>query len=383
PAGDAKDGLNGRLAKVDGIDVPAVDENGNGKPDAEEAAEAFNNAKVHLEKALNTVIQPNDDLYASYKLAFGKPEGNPEGSTSSWREVLNRNSGSGFTVDKNHGGEFRYTYNGLEDSDIISTGYSIGGISRTMISRNDMSINTNGGDDIIAVGQDIGRSYSAGYTDKKYVTDMGDGNDILFVGLSNEAVQINLRADGSLRVIDKGNDFSSGDLINVSADYDSDNGGVISSTTINMGSGDDTILALGFSSGGNAIQNSTIALGAGNDIIQVNGGIEASKIDGGTGFDTLIISNGTISSDSFTGFEKIELASSGHLLLHSKDFSNHDIGGILKVTGENGSTVNIQNFNWQESGLGRTEEDGVIYTTYISSDYPDLSLWVQDSIEIL
>ncbi|EEQ8884132.1 hypothetical protein GLQ51_004448 [Escherichia coli] len=383
PAGDAKDGLNGRLAKVDGIDVPAVDENGNGKPDAEEAAEAFNNAKVHLEKALNTVIQPNDDLYASYKLAFGKPEGNPEGSTSSWREVLNRNSGSGFTVDKNHAGEFRYTYNGLEDSDIISTGYSIGGISRTMISRNDMSINTNGGDDIIAVGQDIGRSYSAGYTDKKYVTDMGDGNDILFVGLSNEAVQINLRADGSLRVIDKGNDFSSGDLINVSADYDSDNGGVISSTTINMGSGDDTILALGFSSGGNAIQNSTIALGAGNDIIQVNGGIEASKIDGGTGFDTLIISNGTISSDSFTGFEKIELASSGHLLLHSKDFSNHDIGGILKVTGENGSTVNIQNFNWQESGLGRTEEDGVIYTTYISSDYPDLSLWVQDSIEIL
>ncbi|WP_250667781.1 GA-like domain-containing protein, partial [Escherichia coli] len=383
PAGDAKDGLNGRLAKVDGIDVPAVDENGNGKPDAEEAAEAFNNAKVHLEKALNTVIQPNDDLYASYKLAFGKPEGNPEESTSTWREVLNRNSGSGFTVDKNHAGEFRYTYNGLEDSDIISTGYSIGGISRTMISRNDMSINTNGGDDIIAVGQDIGRSYSAGYTDKKYVTDMGDGNDILFVGLSNEAVQINLRADGSLRVIDKGNDFSSGDLINVSADYDSDNGGVISSTTINMGSGDDTILALGFSSGGNAIQNSTIALGAGNDIIQVNGGIEASKIDGGTGFDTLIISNGTISSDSFTGFEKIELASSGHLLLHSKDFSNHDIGGILKVTGENGSTVNIQNFNWQESGLGRTEEDGVIYTTYISSDYPDLSLWVQDSIEIL
>uniref|UniRef100_UPI00406C0CA4 GA-like domain-containing protein n=1 Tax=Escherichia coli TaxID=562 RepID=UPI00406C0CA4 len=34
PAGDAKDGLNGRLAKVDGIDVPAVDENGNGKADA-------------------------------------------------------------------------------------------------------------------------------------------------------------------------------------------------------------------------------------------------------------------------------------------------------------------------------------------------------------
>ncbi|MBI0350102.1 hypothetical protein JAO21_12960, partial [Escherichia coli] len=51
PAGDAKDGLNGRLAKVDGIDVPAVDENGNGKPDAEEAAEAVNAATAKVAEA--------------------------------------------------------------------------------------------------------------------------------------------------------------------------------------------------------------------------------------------------------------------------------------------------------------------------------------------
>ncbi len=95
-----------------------------------------------------------------------------------------------------------------------------------------------------------------------------------------------------------------------------------------MGNGDDTILALGWSDGGNAVQNSIIELGSGNDTMQVNGTIEASKIDGGAGFDTLIISNGTISSESFTGFEKIELMSSGHLVLHSKDFSNHDIGGF-------------------------------------------------------
>ncbi|MCW7445080.1 hypothetical protein OHD41_12475 [Escherichia coli] len=49
--GDAKDGLNGRLAKVDGIDVPAVDENGNGKPDAEEAAEAVNAATAKVAEA--------------------------------------------------------------------------------------------------------------------------------------------------------------------------------------------------------------------------------------------------------------------------------------------------------------------------------------------
>ena len=355
------------------------DQDGNGKADDQDA---FENAKVHVEKALNTVYQTNDDLYAKYAVSFNKPEGNVDGSTTLWKPVLNKNNGAYFSYDKNEVGEFKYIYNGVNDTDIISTKYSIGGTDRTMTTRNDMDILTGEGDDIIAVGQDIGRSYSTGYTDKKYLTDMGDGNDILFVGLSNEAVQINLREDGSLRAIDKGGYLSSGDIINVSGDYDSDNGGVISSTTIKMGSGDDTILALGWSSGGNAVQNSIIDLGAGNDTIQVNGSIESSKIDGGTGFDTLMISNGIISSDSFTSFEKIELSSSGHLVLHSKDFSNHDIGGILKVTGEYGSSVDIQDFNWQANGLGRIVEDGVSYTTYISSEYPDLSLWVQDSIEI-
>ncbi|MEF6031311.1 GA-like domain-containing protein [Escherichia coli] len=381
--GPVKTGFSERLDKLDGIKVPAVnDQDGNGKPDDQDAQEAFENAKVHVEKALNTVYQTNDDLYAKYAASFNKPAGNVDGSTTLWKPVLNKNNGAYFSSARNAVGEFKYIYNGLNDTDIISTKYSIGGTGRTMTTRNDMDILTGEGDDIIAVGQDIGRSYSTGYTDKKYLTDMGDGNDILFVGLSNENVQINLRADGSLRAIKKGDYFTSGEIINVSGDYDSDSGGVISSTTIKMGNGDDTILALGWSDGGNAVQNSIIELGSGNDTMQVNGTIEASKIDGGAGFDTLIISNGTISSESFTGFEKIELMSSGHLVLHSKDFSNHDIGGILKVTGETGSSVNIQDFNWQQGRLGRIEEDGVSYTTYISAEYPDLSLWVQDGIDI-
>ncbi|WP_244583943.1 GA-like domain-containing protein [Escherichia coli] len=383
PDGQEKSELQNRLDAVDGITVPAVnDQDGNGKPDDQDAQEAFENAKVHVEKALNTVYQTNDDLYAKYAASFNKPAGNVDGSTTLWKPVLNKNNGAYFSSAKNAVGEFKYIYNGLNDTDIISTKYSIGGTGRSMTTRNDMDILTGEGDDIIAVGQDIGRSYSTGYTDKKYLTDMGDGNDILFVGLSNENVQINLRADGSLRAIKKGDYFTSGEIINVSGDYDSDSGGVISSTTIKMGNGDDTILALGWSDGGNAVQNSIIELGSGNDTMQVNGTIEASKIDGGAGFDTLIISNGTISSESFTGFEKIELMSSGHLVLHSKDFSNHDIGGILKVTGETGSSVNIQDFNWQQDRLGRIEEDGVSYTTYISAEYPDLSLWVQDGIDI-
>lgn len=96
-----------------------------------------------------------------------------DGSTTLWKPVLNKNNGAYFSSAKNAVGEFKYIYNGLNDTDIISTKYSIGGTGRSMTTRNDMDILTGEGDDIIAVGQDIGRSYSTGYTDKKYLTDMG------------------------------------------------------------------------------------------------------------------------------------------------------------------------------------------------------------------
>ncbi|HDW2448588.1 TPA: hypothetical protein RLU78_003617, partial [Escherichia coli] len=341
-----------------------------------------NNKKAHVEKALNTVYQTDDDLYAHYVLAFGKPAGNVSGSTTSWTPVINKNIGANFSVDRNDSGEFRYKYHGVDGDDIISTKYSIGGTAISMLNRNDMHIITGEGDDIVSVGQDIGAWYGPVGADIKYFTDMGDGDDILFVGLSNESIQINLRADGSLRAIGKDDYLSSGEIINVSGNYDSSDGGVISSTTISMGSGDDTILALGHSGGGNAVQNSVISLGSGNDIIQVNGSIERSHIDGGAGFDTLVISNGTIYSGSFSGFEMVELTSSGHLVLDSKDFAYDDVNRILKVTGDYGSSVDIQNFDFREGGVGHINENNTGYTTYISSDHPDMSLWIQDGVEI-
>ncbi|WP_215258310.1 GA-like domain-containing protein, partial [Escherichia coli] len=383
PAGDAKDGLNGRLAKVDGIDVPAVDENGNGKPDAEEAAEAFNNAKVHLEKALNTVIQPNDDLYAVYKLAFGKPVGNPEESTTTWREVLNQNGVSGFSVDKNYGGEFRYTYNGLEGSDIISTGYSIGGTARTMISRNDMVINTNGGDDIIAVGMDVGRSYSAGYTDKKYLTSTGDGDDILIVGLGNNNVGIHLKDDASLRISDRDDVISDGELLLPSSSYDHGSGGIISSTTITMGDGDDTLLALGYEGFGNAIVNTDIDLGAGNDTIHVNGDVKAVSIKGGSGMDILAISHGTLSTKDFSGFEVIDLGdNNGGVNIIASDLVKSGVdaieGGTLKIIGSSNSGVNLDGDDWKSDGV--QSEDGVNYNVYTHEAAPDIKILIDEHI---
>ncbi|MCN3363854.1 hypothetical protein MLK46_25515 [Escherichia coli] len=377
-----KGNLQDRVDALTPAQVPDVtDANGNGKADTAEQAVA--DAKAHLEKALNTVYQPNDDLYASYAFGFGKPTGNPEASTSTWREVLNQNGVSGFSVDKNHAGEFRYTYNGLEGSDIISTGYSIGGTARTMISRNDMVINTNGGDDIIAVGMDLGRSYSAGYTDKKYVTSTGDGDDILIVGLGNNNVGIHLKDDASLRISDRDDVISDGELLLPSNSYDHGSGGIISSTTITMGDGDDTLLALGYEGFGNAIVNTDIDLGAGNDTIHVNGDVEAVSIKGGSGMDILAISHGTLSTKDFSGFEVIDLGdNNGGVNIIASDLVKSGVdaieGGTLKIIGSSNSRVNLDGDDWKSDGV--QSEDGVNYNVYTHEAAPDIKILIDEHI---
>ncbi|WP_322407792.1 GA-like domain-containing protein, partial [Escherichia coli] len=381
-AGDDKSGLQGRLDGLSPAAVPAVtDKDGNGKADT--ADKALADAKAHLEKALNTVYQPNDDLYASYAFGFGKPVGNPEESTTTWREVLNQNGVSGFSVDKNDNGEFRYTYNGLEGSDIISTGYSIGGAARTMISRNDMVINTNGGDDIIAVGMDVGRSYSAGYTDKKYLTSTGDGDDILIVGLGNNNVGIHLKDDASLRISDRDDVISDGELLLPSSSYDHGSGGIISSTTITMGDGDDTLLALGYERFGNAIVNTDIDLGAGNDTIHVNGDVKAVSIKGGSGMDILAISHGTLSTKDFSGFEVIDLGdNNGWVNIIASDLVKSGVdaieGGTLKIIGSSNSGVNLDGDDWKPDGV--QSEDGVNYNVYTHEAAPDIKILIDEHI---
>ncbi|HFI5898130.1 TPA: hypothetical protein ACGSBQ_003710, partial [Escherichia coli] len=345
--------------------------------------EAFNNAKAHLEKALNTVYQPNDDLYAVYKSAFNKPAGNPEASTTSWREVLNQNGVSGFSADKGHDGAYRYTYNGLDGDDVISTAYSVGGTARTMVSRNDMVINTNGGDDIISVGMDYGRSYSAGYTDKKYATDTGAGDDIMMIGLGNNKVGVHLRDDLSLRIVDRDDTINNGELLLPVSQYDKGTGGIISSTSINMGDGNDTLLAFGYEGFGKAIVNTNIDLGAGNDIIHVNGDVEAVNIKGGEGMDTLAISHGTLTTTDFSGFEVIELGDNNggiNVIASALVHSGVDAieGGILKITGTSNARVNLDGNDWKSGGV--LSEDGVNYNVYTHDAAPDIKILIDEHI---
>ncbi|MCG3016644.1 hypothetical protein KZ288_22650 [Escherichia coli] len=384
PEGPEKEALKGRLDAVDGIQVPAVnDADGNGKPDSQDQQEAFNNAKAHLEKALNTVYQPNDDLYAVYKFGFNKPTGNPEASTTSWREVLNQNGVSGFSVEQGHDGSYRYIYNGLDGDDVISTAYSVGGTGRTMVSRNDMVINTNAGDDIISVGMDYGRSYSAGYTDKKYVTNMRAGDDIMMIGLGNNKVGVHLRDDLSLRIVDRDDTINNGELLFPVSQYDKGTGGIISSTTINMGDGNDTLLACGYEEGGKAIVNSNIDLGAGNDIIHVNGDVEAVNIKGGAGMDTLAISHGTLTTTDFSGFEVIELGDNNggiNVIASALVHSGVDAieGGILKITGTSNTRVNLDGNDWKFGGP--LSEDGVNYNVYTHDAAPGIKILIDEHI---
>ncbi|MBL6410356.1 hypothetical protein JNB34_27475, partial [Escherichia coli] len=91
-AGNDKSGLQGRLDGLTPAAVPAVtDKDGNGKADAEEAAEA----RVFYEKAFSNVYQ-TDDLYAKTDATslFAPAATKLAKSTAQWTTILEKNAGA-------------------------------------------------------------------------------------------------------------------------------------------------------------------------------------------------------------------------------------------------------------------------------------------------
>ncbi len=378
-----KGGLQDRVDALDGIQVPEVnDQDGNGKADAEEVAAA----RVFYEKAFSNVYQ-TDDLYAKTDTTslFAPAETKLAKSTAQWTTILEKNAGAQMSQDQNAGGETRYLYNGSSGSDVITVGESLGGTGLNMAAtRNDMKVMTGDGDDIIITGRDYGRLASSGQWDYKYLTEMGDGNDTLIVGASNSNLNVILFNDGSIGAVNKDNS-QFGDVIPFDSAYDTSYGGQISGTTIDMGSGNDTVLALGYESGGTAVINATIKLGAGNDTIQINGDVKGgnspSVITGDAGMDTLIITNGSVFSEHFSGFEKIELGSKGEVKIVAKDLVGNDSnviqGGMLKITGNSDSKVDLDG-EWIK---GETRNEGdITYTSYTHESAPGISVLIEDKI---
>ncbi|EIT9125181.1 hypothetical protein L3R10_004563, partial [Escherichia coli] len=353
------------------------------KADAEEAAEA----RVFYEKAFSNVYQ-TDDLYARTDTTslFAPAAIKLAKSTAQWATILEKNAGAQMSQDQNAGGETRYIYNGISGSDVITVGKSLGGTGLNMTAtRNDMKVMTGDGDDIIITGQDYGRLVSAGQWDYKYLTEMGNGNDTLIVGASNSNLNVIMFNDGSIAAVKK-DGAQLGSVIPFDSAYDTADGGNISGTTIDMGSGNDTVLALGHENGGTAIINSTIKLGAGNDTIQINGDVKGGKspsvITGDAGMDTLIISNGSVYSEHFSGFENIELGSKGEVKIVAADLvgkdSNSIQGGMLKIIGNSDSKVDLDGSDWIKGEI--KNEGDITYNVYTHASAPNISVLIEDKI---
>ncbi|MGX5920305.1 GA-like domain-containing protein, partial [Escherichia coli] len=371
-----KGNLQDRVDALTPAQVPDVtDANGNGKPDAQDAAAAV----AFYERALPSNV--SGDLYPQPS-TFGDKVSSV---SKNWSTLLDSNPGSYVTSQRLDSGANQYNYNGHTGSDVISIIDSLGGLDRTQASRFPVGLFTGEGNDLIVTGKDYGRNTSAGYTDHSHRTDMGNGDDTLVVGVGNNDVTLYVNEEGQLRATtDSYNGSTSIDYTGINS---SSSGGTISGTDIVMGAGNDTVLALGYEgNSADAIINTNIDLGAGNDFIYANGEISTNNgtqvnIIGGEGFDTISLDNTTVTSAMFSGFEHVDLHSTSHLILNSDDFKSQDIEeGILKISGSSGASVDVQNFDWEN--LGSTNDGDVKYLTYQSSDIPGLTLWIQEGIEV-
>ncbi|HDQ6542513.1 TPA: hypothetical protein QBF84_005383, partial [Escherichia coli O146:H28] len=272
-----------------------------------------------------------------------------------------------------------------EGDNIITTELSLGnlGISRWV---RPMVVDTGAGDDTIVTGRDLGIGYGDLWTE----VNTGIGDDILIVGFGRGGYDVVYGKDGSYRIEETAKyQRLDGDII--IPDNDSgypNNGGFIEKTTVTMGDGNDSLLLLGGNSLA-ALKSSTLDLGAGNDVIDIVANIDnASNIKGGSGFDTLVIHQGNATSNTFSGFEKIELKDGAALNLLAENLNSASIeGNKLKVTGDGSSRVDLGNngnnlsdngYNWIK---GSTESEGdITYNIYTHASVPDVQVLIDERI---
>ncbi|WP_249979359.1 GA-like domain-containing protein [Escherichia coli] len=380
PAGDAKDGLNGRLAKVDGIDVPAVDENGNGKPDAiDRIGTVIYTGNVNMTQGYGITAD------SGQKIRIVDSDLQKDSKSFLAIKAHEANVGTNVYVIAKNGANNVALLEMTEGDNIITTEKSLGnlGVSRWV---RPMVIDTGAGDDTIVTGRDLGIGYSDLWTE----VNTGIGDDILIVGFGRGGYDVVYGKDGSYRIEETAKyQQLDGDII--IPDNDSgypNNGGFIEKTTVTMGDGNDSLLLLGGNSLA-ALKSSTFDLGAGNDVIDIVANIDnASNIKGGSGFDTLVLHQGNATSNTFSGFEKIELKDGAALNLLAENLNSASIeGNKLKVTGDGSSRVDLGNNgdNLSDNGhdwiKGRPESEGdITYNIYTHASVPDVQVLIDERI---
>ena len=281
-------------------------------------------------------------------------------------------------------------------------------------------IKTGSGDDIVTTGL---KGNGFGYINNESKIDLGDGNNKLTVGANIDGSTIELGKGDDTAVV-KGwiNDNA---VVNLG---DGNNkltvGTNIDHSEIKTGSGDDIVNVGvngidGYITGhskvelgaGNDLLNirtnidcSTVDTGTGNDVVKVGGYIHSSKVDLGAGDDTLSIGKVDLNNskvDGGTGYDKLVLENPdksvnlSDISKFAKNFEELDISGAknttlkvdikdvldmtddkntLKITGDKGDTVDLKGNGWHQGA----SEDG--YTTYTNNT---VTIQIKDEIHVI
>ncbi|MEK9299260.1 hypothetical protein V9794_23080 [Escherichia coli] len=381
PEGDVKAELKGRLDAVDGISVPEVnDQNSNGKPDAiDRIGTVIYTGNVNMTQGHGITAN------SGQKIRIVDSDLQKDSKSFLDIKAHEANVGTNVYVIAKNGANNVALLEMTEGDNIITTEKSLGnlGVSRWV---RPMVIDTGAGDDTIVTGRDLGIGYSDLWTE----VNTGIGDDILIVGFGRGGYDVVYGKDGSYRIEETAKyQQLDGDII--IPDNDSgypNNGGFIEKTTVTMGDGNDSLLLLGGNSLA-ALKSSTFDLGAGNDVIDIVANIDnASNIKGGSGFDTLVLHQGNATSNTFSGFEKIELKDGAALNLLAENLNSASIeGNKLKVTGDGSSRVDLGNNgdNLSDNGhdwiKGRPESEGdITYNIYTHASVPDVQVLIDERI---
>jgi len=240
-------------------------------------------------------------------------------------------------------------------------------------------IKTGSGDDIVTTGL---KGNGFGYITNESKIDLGDGNNKLTVGTNidhseiktgsgDDIVNVGVNGiDGYITGHSKVELGAGNDLLNVRTNIDC--------STVDTGTGNDVVKVGGY------IHSSKVDLGAGDDTLSIGKvDLNNSKVDGGTGYDKLVLENPDKSvnlsdiSKFAKNFEELDISGAKNTTLNVgiKDVLDMtDDKNTLKITGDKGDTVDLKGNGWHQGA----SEDG--YTTYTNNT---VTIQIKDEIHVI
>jgi len=244
-------------------------------------------------------------------------------------------------------------------------------------------IKTGSGDDIVTTGL---KGNGFGYITNESKIDLGDGNNKLTVGTNidhseiktgsgDDIVNVGVNGiDGYITGHSKVELGDGNDLLNVRTNIDC--------STVDTGTGNDVVKVGGY------IHSSKVDLGAGDDTLSIGKvDLNNSKVDGGTGYDKLVLENPDKSvnlsdiSKFAKNFEELDISGAKNTTLKVgiKDVLDMtDDKHTLKITGDKGDTVDlkedVKGSGWHQGA----SEDG--YTTYTNNT---VTIQIKDEIHVI